>query len=97
VLAGINPAEVGLYDWKPGYRTGHEVGKMMAEYRMTLVDRQLLASDTMAFWFESDDGYFEFRAGQHVDIALRILAKDAKTTISGPFSGKCSTKKRNQS
>jgi ferredoxin-NADP reductase len=42
----------------------------MAEYRMTLVDRQPVASDTMAFWFEPDDGYFEFRAGQHVDLVF---------------------------
>jgi ferredoxin-NADP reductase len=42
----------------------------MAEYRMTLVDRQKIASDTMAFWLEPDDGYFEFRAGQHVDIVF---------------------------
>jgi ferredoxin-NADP reductase len=44
--------------------------KTMAEYRMTLVDRQQIASDTMAFWFEPDDGYFEFRAGQHVDLVF---------------------------
>ena len=42
----------------------------MAEYPMTLVDRQQIASDTMAFWFEPDDGYFEFRAGQHVDLVF---------------------------
>ena len=42
----------------------------MAEYRMTLVDRQQIASDTMGFWFEPDDGYFEFRAGQHVDLVF---------------------------
>ena len=42
----------------------------MAEYRMTLVDRQQIASDTMAFWFEPDEGYFEFRPGQHVDFVF---------------------------
>jgi ferredoxin-NADP reductase len=42
----------------------------MAEYRMTLVDRQKIALDTMAFWFELDDGHFEFRAGQHVDLVF---------------------------
>ena len=42
----------------------------MAEYRMTLVDRQLVATDTMAFWFQPNDGYFEFRAGQHVDLVF---------------------------
>jgi ferredoxin-NADP reductase len=43
---------------------------MMAEYRMTLVDRQQIAADTMAFWFEPNDDYFEFRAGQHVDLVF---------------------------
>jgi ferredoxin-NADP reductase len=42
----------------------------MAEYRMTLADRQQIASDTMAFWFEPDDGCFEFRPGQHVDLVF---------------------------
>jgi ferredoxin-NADP reductase len=42
----------------------------MAEYRMTLADRQQVASDTMAFWFEPDDRCFQFRAGQHVDIVF---------------------------
>src|SRR3984893_1026301 len=51
----------------PGTKAGK---KTMAEYRMTLADRQQIASDTMAFWFEPDDGYFEFRAGQHVDLVF---------------------------
>jgi ferredoxin-NADP reductase len=42
----------------------------MAEHRMTLVDRQTIATDTMAFWLEPEDGYFEFRAGQHVDLVF---------------------------
>jgi ferredoxin-NADP reductase len=42
----------------------------MAEHRMTLVDRQQIALDTMAFWFEPDHGLFEFRAGQHVDLVF---------------------------
>jgi ferredoxin-NADP reductase len=42
----------------------------MAEYRMTLADRQQVALDTTAFWFEPDDGCFEFRAGQHVDLVF---------------------------
>ena len=42
----------------------------MANRQMTLVDRQQIALDTMAFWFEPDDGYFEFRAGQHVDLVF---------------------------
>jgi ferredoxin-NADP reductase len=46
-------------------------GKHMAEYQMTLVDRQRIARDSMAFWFEPDDGYFEFRAGQHVDVIFK--------------------------
>jgi ferredoxin-NADP reductase len=39
----------------------------MAEHRMTLVDRQRIARDTMAFWFAATDTGFGFRPGQHAD------------------------------
>ena len=42
----------------------------MAECQMTLVDRQRIARDTMAFWFEADGASFEFRAGQHADFVF---------------------------
>lgn len=39
----------------------------MALCQMTLVDRQRIAKDTMAFWFDTNGSSFEFRAGQHAD------------------------------
>src|ERR1700746_2205650 len=42
----------------------------MAEYQMTLVDRQRIARDTMAFWFDANGARYEFRAGQHADFAF---------------------------
>jgi hypothetical protein len=39
----------------------------MAEYEMTLMDRQKIARDTMAFWFDTNSADYEFRAGQHAD------------------------------
>jgi NAD(P)H-flavin reductase len=44
--------------------------KSMAEYQMTLVDRQRIAKDTTAFWFDTNDASFEFRPGQHADFAF---------------------------
>ena len=44
----------------------------MALCQMTLVDRQRIAKDTMAFWFDTNGASFDFRAGQHADfIATR--------------------------
>ena len=42
----------------------------MAEYQMTLVDRERIARDTMAFWFHKTGAGLEFRAGQHADFAF---------------------------
>jgi ferredoxin-NADP reductase len=42
----------------------------MAEFQMTLVDRQRIARDTMAFWFNTNGTSYEFRAGQHADFVL---------------------------
>ena len=42
----------------------------MAEYQMTLVDRQRIARDTMAFWFDTHGTGYDFRAGQHADFAF---------------------------
>ncbi len=58
----------------------------MAEYRMTLVDRQQIACDTMAFWFEPDDGHFEFRAGQHVDLVFARPQQGCETDNFRTFS-----------
>ena len=42
----------------------------MAEYEMTLVDRQRVARNTMAFWFDTNGAQYEFRAGQHADFTF---------------------------
>jgi hypothetical protein len=52
----------------------------MAEYQMTLMDRQRIARDTMAFWLDTNGANFGFRAGQHAD-----LSSETKVTILGPF------------
>lgn len=42
----------------------------MAEYQMTLMDRQTIARDTMAFWFDANGAGFEFQAGQHANFVF---------------------------
>lgn len=42
----------------------------MAECQLTLVDRQRIARDTVAFWFDTNHSGFEYRAGQHVNFAF---------------------------
>ena len=49
----------------------------MADYQMTLVDRQRIARGTMTFWFDTNGSDYDFRAGQHADFAfLRPSAGD---------------------
>jgi ferredoxin-NADP reductase len=57
----------------------------MAEYQMTLVNRQRIARDTMAFWFDTNGANFEFRAGQHADFAFTHPCEGSEATIFGPF------------
>jgi len=42
----------------------------MAEFEMTLMDRQRVARNTMAFWFDTNGAHYEFRAGQHADFTF---------------------------
>jgi ferredoxin-NADP reductase len=42
----------------------------MAENQMTLVDRQRIARDTLAFWYDTDGTGYDFRAGQHADFSF---------------------------
>ena len=42
----------------------------MADYQMTLVDRQRVARGTMTFWFDANGSDYDFRAGQHADFAF---------------------------
>jgi ferredoxin-NADP reductase len=58
----------------------------MAEYQMTLVDRQRIARDTMAFWFEVNSDSFEFRAGQHADFVFTRPCMGGKSDNSRTFS-----------
>lgn len=51
----------------------------MAEYQMTLVDRQRIARDTMAFWFDTNGAGYEFRAGQHADFVFGSESDNSHT------------------
>jgi ferredoxin-NADP reductase len=51
----------------------------MAEYQMTLVDRQRIARDTMAFWFDANGALYEFRAGQHADFVFGSESDNSRT------------------
>jgi ferredoxin-NADP reductase len=58
----------------------------MAEHQMTLVDRQRIARDTMAFWFDANDASFEFRPGQHADFIFTHPDMGGKIEGSRTFS-----------
>jgi ferredoxin-NADP reductase len=51
----------------------------MTEYRMTLTDRQRIARDTMAFWFDANGARYEFRAGQHADFVFGNESDNSRT------------------
>jgi ferredoxin-NADP reductase len=48
----------------------HVEGEAMAEFQMTLVDRQRIARGTMAFWLDTNGSDYQFRAGQHADFTF---------------------------
>jgi ferredoxin-NADP reductase len=58
----------------------------MAEYEMTLVDRQRIARDTMAFWFDTNGDSFRFRAGQHADFVFAHPCIEGESDNSRTFS-----------
>jgi ferredoxin-NADP reductase len=58
----------------------------MAEYEMTLVDRQRIARDTMAFWFDTNGASFGFRAGQHADFVFTKPYSEGESDKSRTFS-----------
>ena len=58
----------------------------MAEYEMTLVDRQRVARDTMAFWFDTNGANFGFRAGQHADFVFTKPYSEGESDKSRTFS-----------
>jgi len=51
----------------------------MAEYQMTLMNRQRIARDTMAFWFDTNGAAFGFRAGQHADFVFGSESDNSRT------------------
>jgi ferredoxin-NADP reductase len=59
----------------------------MAEYQMTLTNRESIARDTMAFWFDANGGRYEFRAGQHADFVFGSESDNSRTfsLASSPF------------
>jgi len=58
----------------------------MAEYQMTLVDRQRIARDTMAFWLDTNGASFGFRAGQHADFMFMRPCMEGENDNSRTFS-----------
>jgi ferredoxin-NADP reductase len=58
----------------------------MAEFEMTLVDRQRIARDTMAFWFDTNGASFGFRAGQHADFVFAHPCMEGESDNSRTFS-----------
>ena len=58
----------------------------MAECQMTLMDRQRIARDTMAFWFDTNGARFEFRAGQHADFVFTHPCTGSESDNSRTFS-----------
>jgi ferredoxin-NADP reductase len=58
----------------------------MAEFEMTLVDRQRIARDTMAFWFDTNGASFGFRAGQHADFVFAHPGVEGESDNSRTFS-----------
>jgi len=59
----------------------------MPEYQMTLTNRQTIARDTMAFWFDANGARYEFRAGQHADFVFGSESDNSRTfsLASSPF------------
>jgi len=53
-----------------GRGKAQEKEEIVANYQMTLVDRQRIARGTMTFWFDTNGSDFDFRAGQHADFAF---------------------------
>jgi ferredoxin-NADP reductase len=51
----------------------------MPEYQMTLTNRQSIARDTMAFWFDANGARYEFRAGQHADFVSGSETDNSRT------------------
>jgi ferredoxin-NADP reductase len=58
----------------------------MAEFQVSLVDRQRIARDTMAFCFNTNEARYEFRAGQHGDFVFMDPSSESADDNSRTFS-----------
>jgi ferredoxin-NADP reductase len=58
----------------------------MPENQITLKQRQRIARDTMAFWFDTNGASYQFRAGQHADFAFRDPSPEHNGDNSRTFS-----------
>lgn len=58
----------------------------MPEHQMTLADRQRIARDTMAFWFDAAEMGFKFRPGQHADFIFARAETGRRIEGSRTFS-----------
>lgn len=58
----------------------------MPEYQMTLVDRQRIARETMAFWLDTNGTNYQFRAGQHADFTFLHPSPEHEEDNSRTFS-----------
>src|ERR1700746_2083717 len=59
---------------------------LMAEYQMTLKDRQRVARNTLAFWFDTNGERYELRAAHHVDFGWQQPSSEQKGDNSRTFS-----------
>jgi hypothetical protein len=53
---------------------------------MTLMDRERIAKDTMAFWFDTHGAPYEFQAGQHSAVGGPMVVTLLYALIAGLFA-----------
>ena len=58
----------------------------MPEHPITLVRRERIARDTLAFWFDTNGASYQFRAGQHADFAFLQPSPEHERDNSRTFS-----------
>lgn len=58
----------------------------MAAFQMSLMDRQRIARDTMAFWVDTNEARYDFRAGQHADFVFTDPSPESAGDNSRTFS-----------
>lgn len=58
----------------------------MTEYFFTLKDRLEIAEDTMAFWFDTSETNFSFKAGQYLNMTILEPKEVDERSNTRPFS-----------